>query len=89
MGDPKLIPASGGRRHPPAGARWVGATSLRPGQAGVWVSHAAWWYLARVLQVGGATGRARTALVAIAIRDGRARTFKVQTAVLEREEPTP
>jgi len=89
MDDPQQAPSIGGRRHPPAGARWVGATSLRPGQAGVWVSHAGWWYPARVLQVGGATGRARTALVAIAIRDGRARSFKVQTAVLEREEQTP
>lgn len=80
-------PQQAGQRHPPKGGRWVGATTLRPGQAGVWVQHAGWWFRARVVQVGGNSGRARTALVEIAIRDGRARTFKVQTAVLEPAPP--
>lgn len=82
------LPQQSGQRHPPKGGRWVGATTLRPGQAGVWVQHAGWWYRTRVVQVGGNTGRAKTALVEIAIRDGRVRTFKVQTAVLEAPAPS-
>ena len=77
--------AEPGRRHPPRGGRWVVATVLRPGQADAWVAHAGWWYRATVLQVGGATGRAKFTRVRIVIRDGRERVLKVVAAVLEPE----